>query len=167
MANRGLPAEVLLEQYCGAGEKLRGKIPLNQMDRLVKLLADGSGYAEIDFQFSGGSGLPLQIAGEVAGIFIPHCQRCLEPVNLPFRVQVNLMVVPEEFQSEQLGEGVEPLVVSDLKKPVSLKQIVEDELLLSLPDYPTHLPSECNADLSKFSPEKANPFQALQQLKNK
>lgn len=166
MANLGLPAEVDLAQYCAAGKRLRGVIPFAALERLSGLLRDTSGGVQVDLGFTGGGGLPHRIDGQLAGEFPLSCQRCLEPISLPFALRVRLVAIAPGESDDALPEGYEALPVADYAGRAILLELVEDELLLALPDYPVHAEEmNCNTDLGKYRPAKSNPFQALHSLK--
>ena len=165
MISEGLPERVQLEKVCGAGKEFRGIIPFLRLDRVKPLLADQDGAVSVELSFFGGGGAPLRIRGRLTGVFPLRCQRCLEPMQLPFDLDLRLVAVREDNPDQPWIDEADPLVVDDPLLIVHLLPLVEDELLLALPDYPRHDPTVCLVDMTQFKGEKEKPFQLLRQLK--
>ena len=73
------------------------------------------------------------------------CQRCLGPLRLPMEVTVALGLIHSEAESDRLPGQYEPLLVSD--GGIVVADLVEDELLLALPQIPRHEDRrECEAN---------------------
>ena len=83
----------------------------------------------------------------------------------------------------QLGDAAAAREAADQRlEPVELDEegrlylwdVIEDELLLNLPDFPMHPQDECQAlkiepqeDIAAEEPQRSNPFDVLAQLKQK
>ena len=65
------------------------------------------------------------------------CQRCLEVLEWAVAYDFKLGIVSSFAQADGLPEGFEPLMLPEDGK-VSVKDIVEDEILIILPDIPKH-----------------------------
>ena len=101
------------------------------------------------------------------------CQRCLGPVEMPVSIERSFrFVATEELAAAQDEESEEDVLV--LSRDFHLLDLIEDELLMSLPVVPKH--EVCpvavklqvaDADFVDEPVEKANPFALLEQLKKK
>lgn len=95
------------------------------------------------------------------------CQRCLQPLPVEVMAQRSFLFVPGEQQAAELDAECEDDVLA-LTRSLDLAELVEDELLLSLPLVPRHaacplpLPAEPGEPLAD---ERPNPFAALAALK--
>jgi uncharacterized protein len=151
---------------------LKGRIPLSSLDRLAEMLDNDKGSVAVDFFFAREGSL-AKIEGRIEAVLELKCQNCLQAVEWPVNSLIKLGIVTSIDQANRLPEDYEPLLVEEGK--VLLKNIVEDELLLTLPAFPKHqypcfvpnlayntLDSLVNAE--QFSPE--NPFSILAKLKN-
>jgi uncharacterized protein len=82
---------------------------------------------------------------------------------------VRLVVVHSDREAEGLDEGEDPLVADD--QPVLLADLVEDELLLALPQVPVHPWGVCGAvvEATRAGQEREatplSPFAALDVLR--
>lgn len=101
----------------------------------------GAGQLEAVVGFAGGlAGLP-EIRVEVRGSVMLPCQRCLEPVRWPVDLAARLQAV---------APGADPAGVADPLEIVPLPEegldpieLVEDEVLASLPLAPMHPEGTC------------------------
>ena len=152
---------------------LQGQIPLIKLSRLADMLLNDNGQVEIDLSFSKEGHLAV-VRGNIRTNLALECRACSEVLNLPLDVKVNLAIVKSLEQAERLSGEYEPLMLEDEKIP--LHELVEDELLLALPDFPRH-EQECQpyehstgaikdkTDNNQQS-QSNNPFSVLAKLKN-
>jgi uncharacterized protein len=101
------------------------------------------------------------------------CQRCNEPMIYQCDAEFTYCPVLNEEQENNLPDVYEPIYY-DENGEVNLHQIVEDELLLTLPQIAKHAIEECQYSDYESSfgeieeeQERPNPFDALAQLKLK
>jgi uncharacterized protein len=149
---------------------LKGQIPLNSLDRLAEMLFSDTGAIAVKL-FFGREGSLAKVEGQIETVLELKCQNCLQAVEWRVNNAVKLGIVTSIDQANRLPEDYEPLLVEEGKIP--LKDIIEDELLLTLPIFPRHqhncfVPNLNNnsnslADDKPSSPE--NPFSILVNLK--
>lgn len=98
------------------------------------------------------------------------CQRCLAPVRYEVDAQRSFLFVPNEDAAAALDADCEDDVLA-LTRALDLQELVEDELLLSLPLVPRH--EACPEPLAASTADPgadeppAHPFAALAALKRK
>jgi len=118
------------------------------------------------------AGRPV-VLGWVRAVLPLACQRCLGVVEVGVDVAIRLLLTPEADLGRDTPEPYEPLpVIDDRVSPVA---VVEDELLLALPQVPMHPAGVCSArvhphGLDRPGPDEAarerpNPFAVLAQWK--
>ncbi len=124
------------------GTHLTGTLPLSRMARLRQMCLDDEAEVVVDLHFGYPEGeRRARMAGELRVRLHVTCQRCLERMDLVLTATPQLVFRrPDEPQETYLTEDV---VVVD--KPLSLSDIVEDELLLAMPMFPKHDPAACPA----------------------
>jgi uncharacterized protein len=88
------------------------------------------------------------------------CQRCLEPLREEVEVE-NELELSESAQEIAQAEDDTDRVLATSSMDVS--QLVEDELILALPDAPKH--QGCEAPAEGVNRERVSPFDALARLK--
>lgn len=154
--------------------ELKGKLPIKALSRLEDLLLEPTGEVDVQLSFDK-QGRHAFIDGTANALLIMQCQNCLEAVEVPVTAMIKLGIVTALEQVDRLPPGYEPLLIEAEK--VLLKEIVEDELLLSLPPFPKHdfncikfehnLPDQVEVaeDVAPSNPKK-NPFAVLAKLKS-
>lgn len=152
--------------------ELKGQIPVNSLERIAELLFSDEGFVFVEL-FFGREGRLAKIEGQLQTVLQLKCQSCLQAIELSVNSVVKLGIVSSIDQAKRLPEDYEPLLVEG--DTMALRDIIEDELLLSLPTYPKHQHScfvansnnnkkNSSADDQKSAAE--NPFSILATLKN-
>ena len=152
-------------------ERLEGEIPLASLARLSELLSDTEGSLSAVIDFTGLEDRRPGIRGSVTGRLRLPCQRCLEAVELPVDLAFELYLVESEAMAAHLPEGSEPLL-NDTGK-VSPRELIENEVLLSLPLIPRHAAGSCEPpgafsgtrEALEETATRENPFSILAQLR--
>jgi uncharacterized protein len=162
--------------FADIGKRITGTVTLADLPRLGPFLQETDGQAEFELVFSRDEGKRACISGFVKAELVLQCQRCLGPLRVEVDSVINLVAVEGVGEAEQLPESVEPLLMEESR--VRLADLVEDELLLSIPQIPRHTSGPCATDnviKDSVSPEAAeddqekveNPFAELAALKTK
>lgn len=103
------------------------------------------------------------------------CQRCNEPMIYQCEAEFTYCPVLNQEQENNLPDVYEPIYY-DENGEVNLHEIVEDELLLTLPQIAKHAIADCHYGEYESSfgeidlieeEQRPNPFDALAQLKLK
>lgn len=166
-----LPHQIDPFRLAEAGTQLSGHLPLRQFSRLRELLADDSGEIAVKLDFEVDElGVPI-VLGKVSARLSLTCQRCLGAFAYPVDAQIALAWIKTAQEADKLPLRYEPYLVEET--PLQLNDVIEDELLLALPQIPMHELAECPAskllkqsDKRTGEPEqKANPFSVLAKLK--
>lgn len=118
-----------------------GSVPLVRMERLRPLLAncDGDAHFTARFEFDAQGRVTILIEVEASLPLI--CQRSLEPYLEPVHRRSLLGVIENLAEESLLPENYEPVLV-ELGR-LAMLDLVEDELLLGLPQVPRN--PDCDA----------------------
>ena len=155
------------------GRCLEGTVALVQLPRLRDLLVDSEGTVRFELEFFRDHKGRPSVRGRVAAVLHLRCQRCLGPVSFKVDAPLLLGLVQGFDEAERLPEEYDPLMVEEDR--VRPAELVEDELILALPQVPMHAPEEpcmkgrIASDAREEEPEDEradNPFKVLAQLKN-
>lgn len=148
---------------------LAGALKIAAFERLSDLVLANDGDVEIVVQF-GKQGRQALVSGTIKAVLELECQSCLQALSWPIDISFKLGVVSSLQEAEQLEIDCEPLLFDGDK--VSLNALIEDEILLALPDYPKHgydcmlQHSSKDADFDEVDQaETNNPFSVLAKLK--
>ena len=156
--------------FAESKRELSGTIELNSLARLKALLLEEAGSAELRLSFIK-DGRLATIKGVVKADLVLSCQNCLQPIKVAVEAKFHLAVVRSVDEVNRLAERYEPLLIEESN--ILLNDIIEEELLLAVPDFPKHSePCFKNQSVSGKSlpqveqSETNNPFAILSKLKN-
>ena len=129
--SRDFPALVDPLQLARARRAYSGSWPLARLDRFARLVEDAVGDVVFDLEF-GVDDLGIAFV-DVRMSCRPTllCQQTLEPFPFPIDRTVRIGFIQSETEESALPEGYEPFLVTD--EPVKTTDLIEDELILSLP----------------------------------
>ncbi len=149
--------------------ELHGQLPIKRLTRLAEKLVNDEGVVTVELYF-GREGRLAKIDGSLKTTLHLECQNCLQGVEFDIDHKVNLGIATTFEQIERLPEDIEPLLLEEETLPLST--LVEDELLLNLPDYPKHshdcisneIIKKYTATFDEVATKKPNPFSVLANL---
>lgn len=148
--------------------KINGNYPLAKLDRLLPLLYQNEGEVIFQLFFTKDHDKRRIVSGKITARLCLTCQRCLAALWLNIDHEVLLGIVENLVAADELPSELEPLLVE--KGIISLREIVEDELILSLPVVAMHEPNHCpaqeilvryNIDKNDSATTNNNPFSIL------
>jgi uncharacterized protein len=150
--------------------EISGEIPIAELQRLQDVLETSRGILQYTVQ--GGvdkQGIHFLDVG-VAGQCRLRCQRCLEGFDYPVRLDTRLLLRDQaslnELDSEADGAAEEEFDSILADKHLDVLDLLEDEILLSLPIAPKHPLGTCQAtDRENLQGAVKNPFAVLAELK--
>ena len=143
-------------------------IPLAEFPRLSPQLAHTNGDVRGSVRFSRESGVPVADLDVTCELEL-ECQRCFGPLSLPIDSQERVAMVAGAAEADRVPAGRETILAPEHR--ISLRDLVEEELLLTLPIVPLHEPGECDAQLVNETlerdapePDVQRPFEQLGEL---
>jgi len=147
-----------------------GRLPLSGLLRLSGLLLSDRGSATYRLGFRRDHDRRAIVVGEVDACLTLRCERCLRALKHPVKRRVELALVEGIDEANLLPERYEPLLVSD--RGICPQDVIEDELMLGLPQIPMHEPGACRLAMRNPTdppPDRreneVNPFAVLASLK--
>ncbi|MEW6164355.1 MAG: YceD family protein [Pseudomonadota bacterium] len=162
-------------KFAAEGGNLSGKLALSSLPRLSDVLTTREGWLECHLSGSRSMGnggqarsvLSLKVSGRL-GL---RCQRCLAVVWFDCIIDNRLLLIPEgaDWPEDELeSEEYDALPAS---REQSVRELVEEEVLLALPIVPRH--ADClppvalgeGEEANGSSPNGSSPFAALAGLK--
>ncbi len=124
--------------------ELSGEFEIARLSRVLDALFDKQGVVSLRCSFAKSKGI-VTLEGTVSAELMLICQACLDKLHWPIEIHFNLAVVNSLEQANRLSSEFEPLLLEEER--ISLIKLVEDEVLLQLPDFPKHS-EECLAKTS-------------------
>jgi uncharacterized protein len=154
-------------EFARAGQALQGSVPVASLARLDDCLYDPTG--SLEFAVTGGRDeerRPVLLL-KVSGLLHLQCQRCLGQMEYPLQVSTTLRLVrPGENLKEADADPEAPDCV-EAGTELDVVNLIEDEILLSLPLSPRHAESACARQLPEagHAGHQANGLGKLAELK--
>jgi uncharacterized protein len=141
--------------------------PVADMPRLAADCADRSG--EIRWSLEGGEtrqgypSLTLSVAGTVQLV----CQRCLAPFSYEIDSSTMLVLGRDDEEADQIEEILDDESIDVIVGSAccDIRDLLEDEALLALPQAPKHEVCPDSKLLDTLKSEKVSPFAGLKNLK--
>lgn len=171
MSRGSLPLFVEPFRLCDANALLAGKLAATRLERISEFAVGTADDVDVELVFSRDAEGRNRINGTVHTVVHTTCERCLEPLDIVVDADVALMCVAVGGKLPETVEDVNIVEVEDER--LSLVPLVEEEVLLALPQFPVH--ESCDmvaydrgaAGKTEAKPQKANPFDVLAKLKQK
>jgi uncharacterized protein len=129
-----------LRDLASRSEQVSDSIRVSDMSRLAELLHPDAELAEseldVRIEFLGGiQGFP-EISGHITGSLDIYCQRCLGSLDLPVDTAFRLVVIGSAADLDEIAEPFDVVLAGE--QGIRLAEVIEDELLASLPLAPMH-----------------------------
>jgi uncharacterized protein len=151
--------------FAGNGKEIKGEVPFVEMPRLLDELGSPDGV--LQYSVRGGvdklgvSFLDVSMTGDCR----VRCQRCLGALEHPIRIATRLLL-RDQSELDALEDSEEEYDSILAETQLDVLDMLEEEILLSLPISPRHESGACQAkDGDSAGKGKENPFAALANLK--
>lgn len=177
--NSRLPVQIDPIRLAVARQQLYGEIEISRFERLSELLTSNEGVVKVQFDFDVDTSKVHCVTGTLVAELSLCCQRCLQPMKWQLDLAVALAFVEHEHQVDELVVDYEPYLMEST--PLMLSDLIEDEIILALPQVPMHDESMCKPavkinrpaeqdeaqdNVSQAQNERKNPFAALADFKS-
>lgn len=147
------------------GRIISGEVRFSELPRLLDMLVNPLGILAYSVQGGvdkqGTHFLDVSMAGECS----LRCQRCLSGFDYAIRLQMRLLL-RDQASLDGLDDDAEEFdsILADTR--LDVLELLEEEILLSLPIAPRHESGACRAkDDENGLGEERNPFAILAELK--
>ena len=144
-------------------------VPLAELPRLRAQLANVAGEVHGRVHFRRAANIPVAEL-TLAGTAHLLCQRCLGALDVGVEATAEVGLVATEADVSRVPEELEPVLAPEGR--ISVGELVEEELLLTLPIVPLHAEDACSAAAVAEPPgeggreggETQKPFAQLAEL---
>lgn len=157
--------------FASNGRQISGEVPIAELPRLLDVLENPHGI--LSYTVRGGldrQDSPL-LHVSVVGFCRLRCQRCLNGLDYPIRLDTRLLLRDQaslDAEGHITGhpdeEEESDSILADVR--LDVLDLLEEEILLSLPIAPKHESGDCRAtDGENAHREERHPFAVLAKLK--
>lgn len=170
MINLKLPITIDPYKSAQRGLVCEGTFELSGMHRLLAVCTPCSELINVSVKFDVDELALVTITGQASTTLALTCQRCTEAFEQVFKVNMTFSPIKKADDADELPSYYDAIEL-DENGEVNLLELVEDELLLSIPLIPRHEAQDCQAPADSVWGElpaeldKPNPFDVLKQLK--
>ncbi|WP_346798796.1 YceD family protein [Halomonas sp. Bachu 37] len=174
MLTSHLPSRVEPYKLAARRERLEGLVALDKLPRLAEEVGTQTGDCHVELEFGVDAQGRREIRGHLKAMLALPCRRCLAPLAQEVESDFLLGMVTSDSLAAELPAGHEPVLVEN--EQLDLLTVIEDELILSLPQVVYHDEADCQVSaeqlVSKAEGEASeapaeNPFAILNALKGK
>ena len=152
--SRRAPVDTLV----GTETEIDFSIPLAELPRVSHELTAKDGEATGSVRFA------RQLGHAVADLDVSAqpevvCQRCMQPMRWPVHVKSRIALVSDYAAADRVPEGLEVFLVE--AESVSVRDLVDEEVLLALPHVARHEEgSDCAGQAMKLPGQSEEPQEA-------
>lgn len=151
-----------------------GVIPAKQLKRLNELSAGDCSDVIVSIE----CGVDIQgivyLKGKAVTELTLHCQRCMTLFNTEVTVEFSFGLCSSEAEIDELPDVYEPIECNEIGE-IRLHQLIEDELIVSMPLIALHDDENCHlggqdivvGEIEPAQEARPNPFAVLEKLKSK
>lgn len=121
---------------------LTGQVLIKDFTRVTDLLAEHNGHLAYTWQFSMDEHQRVLALLTIKAKLILECQRCQGLFDYPLEARIAMRLINSEAEAEALPLELQPLYVDIAGRAVPF-DIIEDELILNIPEFPKHEKKDC------------------------
>jgi uncharacterized metal-binding protein YceD (DUF177 family) len=159
-----LPEQIECRQLAAGAGVLSGTLEAARLTRIAEPYRV-AGAVQVELRCRSRDGGGYQIEARIQAPLEAHCQRCLEWTAWPVDVVLELVAFTKAPPSQDHDEEDYIELVDGM---LPLREVIEDELLLSCPFAPLHALEDCPAGESVKAPavkaDRKQPFAGLADL---
>ncbi|MCY4130882.1 MAG: DUF177 domain-containing protein [Gammaproteobacteria bacterium] len=123
--------KVSLRDYARNSRRWRGELPIASFDRLVREISTDTEFVDVELAFSHDENKYIRMQGQATVTAEVACHRCSESVATTIRADIDARIVQSDEIAQNLAQEADVIVVTD--NPVSVTDLVEDDLIMSIP----------------------------------
>ena len=166
MSAGSLPLHIEPFKWADRGAEVEVTLALKSFPRLLQGALSDQGEVTVRCDFARDTQGRAWLEGSATTTLSLTCQRCLEGVPVSLDAEFRLALLADEADADELSGEDDYIVVG--ADALSLYDVVEDELILTLPLVARHedcTPSYVPEPLVEADPPRENPFQVLAAVK--
>ncbi len=153
-------------EFAQAGQELQGSLPVSGLARLQDFVSDSAGGVEYVAKGGRDAENRLVLTLDVSGVLRAQCQRCLEQMDYPLRFSTTLRLARPGEDLSKIVADPDAADAVEASTELDVAELVEEEILLSLPFSPRHAKGSCDSNKDKGAAAEGNAFSGLAALKN-
>ncbi len=156
-------------RYASEGRELRLRLPLSEFERLAALVERSEAEVDARLAFHRDEHGLARVVGHAEVDVRMRCANCEAAVGFRLQADLDLCVVGSPQAAAESVPELDPLLIET--DHVTAVELLEDDLIMSLPERPCRGDPECpfrpvwEPAEAPPRPEPASPFAVLERLK--
>ena len=147
------------------GREIAGEVQFAEMPRLLDILENSQGSFRYTIQGGTDSQGTNFLAIRVDGQCSLRCQRCLNKMGYPLRLDTRLFL-RDQTSLDAMGDDDEEFDSILADKQLNVLELLEEEILLSFPIAPKHELGACQVVVGENAHgQEKKPFAVLEKMK--
>ena len=118
-------------EYARNNRRWRGEIPIDSFDRLGREISTQKELVAVQLAFSRDGNDYVRMQGRASIEAEVACHRCSESVVVTICANIDARIVRSEEVASDLAQEADVIVVKD--NPVEVSDLIEDDLIMSIP----------------------------------
>lgn len=118
-------------EYARNNRRWHGEIPVTSFDRLAHEISATTEVVDVQLAFLRDENDLIRMHGHAAVTAEVGCHRCNESVTTTIRADIDARIVRSDEIARDLAQDTDVIVITD--NPVSVTDLIEDDLILSIP----------------------------------
>lgn len=123
------------------GDVWVGRVPVASLARVARVLGRGAGAVDVRLTFCLDGEGRCRVRGSARMRASVSCQRCVRSVERVVATDIDVVVLDSEADARALTPRYDTCVLVERK--ISIDALIEDDLLLSVPEYGCERRDEC------------------------
>lgn len=132
-------------EFARSEQALIGELPLSSLERLHDVLVDTGGALRYTLRGDRDDRNRPQLHLTIDSDLRLQCQRCLEALDYPLELRNTLLLIPRGEQADDMLDEPESPDAIEASAELDVAELIEDEVLLSLPLSPRHAEGACES----------------------
>ena len=137
----GLPIQIDPLDLAKNQVQLEGQYLTANLPRLAEFSPSKDAKVHVKLGFIQETDALIKVTGSIDSRLRLTCERCLQPFEYEISLEPKFYFDVSGVEPDEQDERD----IIQVKGPVDLKSLVEDEVLLALPMIPMHAPDQCTA----------------------
>lgn len=140
----------------------QGKIPLTSFSRLHDVLGRSDGFVSIELEFSYDENGRVHIEGQAIAPAKLMCFTCMKSMERDVAARIDVCIVESESEAKEVFADFDAVVLPD--GPTTIEELVEDDILLSIPSTACEDGESCANRPQDFGEKQASTYRPFQQI---
>lgn len=140
----------------------QGKIPIASFSRLHEVLGKRDGHVRVQLDFSYDENGRVRVVGQAVAPAELMCYTCMQSQKRDVTAEIDVCIVSSEREAKEIFADFDAVVLHD--GPTTIEELVEDDILLSVPSQVCAEGESCANRPRSFENKPADRYRPFQKI---